>query len=49
MTESMEQFNDKSAQEVLSWALSEYGDKIAAACSFGAEDMVLVEIGRAHV
>lgn len=40
----MEQFDDKTAQEVLSWALAEYGDKIGLACSFGAEDMVLVDM-----
>lgn len=44
MTGNMEQFDDKSAQEVLGWALAEYGDKIGLACSFGAEDMVLVDM-----
>lgn len=44
MTENMEQFDNKSAQEVLSWALEKYGDKIGLACSFGAEDMVLVDM-----
>ncbi|MBU4437752.1 MAG: phosphoadenosine phosphosulfate reductase family protein, partial [Candidatus Altiarchaeota archaeon] len=33
----------KSAQEVLEWAIGEY-PKIALASSFGAEDVVLVDI-----
>jgi phosphoadenosine phosphosulfate reductase len=44
MTENFDQFDDKSAQEVLSWGLAKYGKKIGLACSFGAEDMVLVDM-----
>lgn len=39
-----EQLERRSAQEVLGWALKEYGDKIALACSFGAEDVVLIDM-----
>ena len=39
-----EKFENQSAQDVLSWALETYGDKIALACSFGVEDMVLVDM-----
>ncbi len=42
--EDLTKFNDKSPQEVLAWALDEFGDKVALACSFGAEDMVLVDM-----
>lgn len=33
-----------SAQEVVRWALGQFGRSIALACSFGAEDVVLVDI-----
>jgi phosphoadenosine phosphosulfate reductase len=44
MTEDFARHNDQTAQEVLAWALKTYGDKLALACSFGAEDMVLVDM-----
>lgn len=44
MTEEFEKFENQSAQEVLGWALETYGDKVALACSFGVEDMVLVDM-----
>ena len=34
----------KSAQEVLAWALKEFSGKIALASSFGAEDVVLIDM-----
>ncbi|MFQ6093429.1 MAG: phosphoadenylyl-sulfate reductase [bacterium] len=33
-----------SAPEILSWALKEYGDRIALASSFGAEDVALIDM-----
>lgn len=38
------QFESMNEQEVLSWGLKTYGDKIALASSFGAEDVVLVDL-----
>lgn len=35
---------NKSAQEIVRWALEKYGNKVALASSFGAEDVVLVDI-----
>lgn len=35
---------DKTAQEVLEWALKTYGDRVALASSFGAEDVVLIDM-----
>lgn len=37
-------FEDKSPQQVLGWALKEFHPKIALASSFGAEDMVLIDM-----
>jgi phosphoadenosine phosphosulfate reductase len=34
----------KSAQEVLQWAIDKYGAKLGVACSFGVEDMVLIDM-----
>ena len=31
-------------QEVLKWALEEFGNEVSLACSFGAEDVVLVDM-----
>ena len=45
--EILNEFEDletRSAEEVVKWALEKYGDKIALASSFGAEDMVLTDI-----
>ncbi len=44
MTEDLSRLNEQSPEEVLKWALDKFGDKIALACSFGAEDMVLVDM-----
>ena len=35
---------DASAEDVLRWALSEFGRDVSLACSFGAEDVVLVDL-----
>lgn len=34
----------KTAEEVLEWALETYGDRVALASSFGAEDVVLIDM-----
>ncbi len=34
----------KSAQEILKWAMEKYGSKIALASSFGAEDVVCIDM-----
>lgn len=39
-----DKYEGMSEQEVLAWALQEYGDKVALASSFGAEDVVLVDM-----
>ena len=33
-----------SAEGLLTWALDEFGDEVSLACSFGAEDVVLVDM-----
>lgn len=40
----MTDFENKTPQEILQWALSTYGNRVALACSFGAEDVVLVHM-----
>ncbi len=37
-------FEDKSAQEVIGWAIEQFHPDIALACSFGAEDVALVDM-----
>jgi len=37
-------FERQSPQDLLRWALDIYGDDVALACSFGAEDVVLVDM-----
>lgn len=37
-------FEKMTAQELLKWGLKEFGDKIALASSFGAEDVVLIHM-----
>ena len=37
-------FKDKSPQQVLEWALEKFNPKIALASSFGAEDIVLIDM-----
>ncbi len=39
-----QELEGKSAQEILAWALETYGSKIALASSFGAEDVVLIDM-----
>lgn len=39
-----ERFEKIRAEELLDWALNKYGDKVSLACSFGAEDVVLVDM-----
>lgn len=39
-----EEFEAKSAQDVLRWALDTFGTKIGLASSFGAEDVVIIDI-----
>jgi phosphoadenosine phosphosulfate reductase len=38
------QLSAKSAQEIIAWGLSTFESKIALASSFGAEDMVLIDL-----
>ncbi|MFQ5866904.1 MAG: phosphoadenylyl-sulfate reductase [bacterium] len=38
------ELENKSAEEVLQWALGKYKEKIALASSFGAEDVVLIDM-----
>ena len=37
-------FDNKTAQEVLEWAFDTFGTKIALASSFGAEDVVIIDM-----
>ena len=37
-------FEAKSAQDLVRWALEEFGDRIALASSFGAEDVALIDM-----
>jgi phosphoadenosine phosphosulfate reductase len=37
-------FEGASADEIVAWAAGRFGERLALACSFGAEDMVLVDI-----
>ena len=39
-----EQFNQKTAEEVLKWAAAKFGDKVELASSFSAEDVVLIDM-----
>jgi phosphoadenosine phosphosulfate reductase len=39
-----EEFETKSAQDVLRWALDTFGMKIGLASSFGAEDVVIIDM-----
>ena len=39
-----EEMEDKSATEVLKWAIDAYAPKIALASSFGAEDVILIDM-----
>ncbi len=44
LEKKVEDLEASSAEEVLEWALKEYGNKVALACSFGAEDVVLIDM-----
>ncbi|MFT6397564.1 MAG: phosphoadenosine phosphosulfate reductase [Bradymonadia bacterium] len=37
-------FADASASDVLRWAMEQYGDRLVVASSFGAEDVVLIDL-----
>lgn len=37
-------FENRTAQEILNWALERYGEKAGIASSFGMEDMVLIDM-----
>lgn len=39
-----ERFEPESPEALLAWAISTMGDEVTLACSFGAEDMVLVDM-----
>lgn len=39
-----EDFERKSAEEIIKWAIEKYRNKVALASSFGAEDVVLVDM-----
>ena len=39
-----ESFEPQSAQHVIQWAVSTFGDNVALASSFGAEDVVLIDM-----
>src|ERR687888_2186132 len=39
-----DEFESKNAQEVLKWAFNTFGTKIALASSFGAEDVVIIDM-----
>jgi len=39
-----DRFEDRAAQEILGWALEEFHPRIALASSFGAEDVVLIDM-----
>lgn len=41
---ALEQLRDLPAQQVLKWAVAAFGQRVALACSFGAEDVVLVDM-----
>jgi len=39
-----ERFEPLSASDLLAWAVSEFGDGLVLACSFGPEDLVLIDL-----
>ena len=39
-----EEMSEKSPQEVVEWAHQQFGEQIVLACSFGAEDIALVDM-----
>ncbi len=38
------EFENKRTEEILSWALGTFGDRIAQATSFGVEDVVITDM-----
>lgn len=40
----MEDLENKTAEEVIKWGLEKFKDRIALASSFGAEDVVLIDM-----
>ena len=44
MTISSKYLETKSAEEIIQWAMDQYGLKAGLACSFGMEDMVLINM-----
>ncbi len=44
MTISSKDLETKSAEELIQWAMDQYGLKAGLACSFGMEDMVLINM-----
>jgi phosphoadenosine phosphosulfate reductase len=44
MNEQIEDLESKTAQEILKYALKKYQNKVALASSFGAEDVVLIDM-----
>ena len=38
------EFEEKSAEELLAWAVKEFGQEVSLASSFGAEDVVLIDM-----
>ena len=44
MTIPSKDLETKSAEELIQWAMDEYGLKAGLACSFGMEDMVLIDM-----
>lgn len=44
LEELAKEFESKTAQQVLRWALDTYGGKIALASSFGAEDVIIIDM-----
>jgi phosphoadenosine phosphosulfate reductase len=45
---AVEELRDASAEVILSWVERRFGARAAIASSFGAEDMVLIDLARAH-
>lgn len=43
-TNVAEELETKTAQELIKWAFEEFGDKVSLASSFGAEDVVLIDM-----
>ena len=41
---NLNNFESKSAQEILQWTISTYGKKAGLASSFGMEDMILIDL-----